>query len=115
MPFIIVGGREIEVQEDTEFFGFCNLVNFSDWTKDVAYYFAEKFGLELTNDHWEVINFLQDYYRKRRVSLTIRFLVKEFCKEFGPEKGSSKRLYELFPDGPSRTGCMLAGLPKAYG
>jgi TusE/DsrC/DsvC family sulfur relay protein len=42
-------------------------------------------------------------------------LIKEMAKQFGPEKGNSKYLYELFPAGPAKQGCRYAGLPKPTG
>jgi tRNA 2-thiouridine synthesizing protein E len=45
----------------------------------------------------------------------IKILVKEIAKVMGPEKGNTKYLYELFPDGPAKQACRYAGLPKPTG
>ncbi|BAF61037.1 MAG: TusE/DsrC/DsvC family sulfur relay protein [Pelotomaculum sp.] len=103
MPSITVNGKEIELDED----GF--IVNPDDWNEDVARAFASNEGIsELTQDHWKVINYLRDYYLQFQVAPMIRKL----CKETG---FTLKYIYELFPTGPAKGACKLAGLPKPSG
>jgi tRNA 2-thiouridine synthesizing protein E len=103
MPNLDVDGREIELDED----GF--LVDFEDWTKDVAGILAFNEGLnELTEGHWQVMQYLRDYYKEFQIAPMIRKL----CKETGL---SLKQIYELFPTGPARGACKIAGLPKPTG
>lgn len=103
MPSINISGKEIELDED----GF--IVNPDDWTPDVAVAFASAEGInELTDDHWKVINYLRDYYKQFQIAPMIRKL----CKETGC---SLKYIYELFPTGPAKGACKLAGLPKPTG
>lgn len=109
MPFIEIGGKQIEVDED----GYA--VNLDDWTKEMADFMANQDGMTLTENHWEVINFLRDYYAKYQIAPMIKILVKEIGKVMGPEKGNTKYLYELFPDGPAKQACRYAGLPKPTG
>jgi len=87
------------------------LLNLDDWSEEVAEALAREVNIELTNDHWEVIHFLRKHYNEFGTSPNARLLVKTFSKAFGEEKGNNKKLYQLFPDGPSRTGCRIAGLP----
>ncbi|KAF0182750.1 MAG: tRNA 2-thiouridine synthesizing protein E [Nitrospirae bacterium] len=109
MPFIEFGGKQVEVDED----GY--IVNLDDWTKELAEYMVSQDGMTLSESHWEVINFLRDYYAKYQIAPMIKILVKEIGKVMGPEKGNTKYLYELFPDGPAKQACRYAGLPKPTG
>lgn len=85
------------------------------WTPELAEQMAEEDGLELTDSHWEVINFLREYYDQYQIAPAIRVLTKAIGKKLGPDKGNSKYLYELFPYGPAKQACRYAGLPKPTG
>ncbi|MDH5435222.1 MAG: TusE/DsrC/DsvC family sulfur relay protein [Gammaproteobacteria bacterium] len=102
---IEVAGKTINVDKN----GY--LVNLGDWSKDVANYLAKKENINLTDDHWEVIDFLRKHYSEFNNSPNIVLMVKVFAKNFGEEKGNKDRLYGLFPKGPARQGCRIAGLP----
>ena len=106
---IDVNGKAIEVDEE----GY--LVNLSDWTEDVAKVMAAAEDAELTESHWEVLNFLREYYNDYQIAPAVRVLTKAIGKKLGPEKGNSKYLYELFPYGPGKQACKYAGLPKPTG
>jgi len=87
----------------------------SDWTAELAGELAGADGIELTPAHWEVISFLQEYYENYEIAPAIRILTKQIGKRYGHEKGNSKYLYELFPQGPAKQACRYAGLPKPTG
>jgi len=88
MAILTVNGKDYELDED----GF--IVNPEVWTEDVAYAFAEGEGIkELTEQHWKV-------------------MIRKLCKETGC---NMKQIYELFPSGPAKGACKLAGLPKPTG
>ena len=109
MPNIEVGGKQFEVDED----GY--MVDLEQWNADIATFMSKGDGLDLSSAHWEIINFLRDYYKKYQIAPMIKILVKEVGKVMGPEKGNTKYLYELFPDGPAKQACRYAGLPKPTG
>lgn len=109
MATIEFDGKSIEVDED----GY--LTNLDDWTDGLAGHLASQDGLELTDAHWEVINFLRNYYQQYQIAPMIKILVKEIAKVMGPDKGNTKYLYQLFPDGPAKQACRYAGLPKPTG
>ncbi len=109
MPIMDFQGKQIEVDDD----GY--LINLDDWTKELADELAKGDGLTLTDAHWEVINFLRDYYKQYQIAPMIKILVKEIGKAMGPEKGNTKYLYELYPAGPAKQACRYAGLPKPTG
>lgn len=91
------------------------LQDLSLWSEGLAKAIANKEGLSLTQNHWEVINFLRQGYAESGTVPNIRLMQKAMTKEYGPEKGNSKYLYELFPYGPAKQGCRIAGLPKPTG
>jgi tRNA 2-thiouridine synthesizing protein E len=91
------------------------LVNLSDWNEDVAQFLAQEEKVELTPNHWEVVNFLREYYNEYQIAPAIRVLTKAIGKKLGADKGNNKYLYELFPYGPAKQACKIAGLPKPTG
>lgn len=86
-----------------------------DWSRELAEELAAADGIALSDAHWEVIGFLQDYYEQYEIAPAIRILTKQIGKRFGKEKGNSRYLYELFPRGPAKQACRYAGLPKPTG
>lgn len=88
------------------------LLNRSDWNQDIAHVIAQQDSLLLTDDHWQVISFLRNFYQEYNVMPTMRVLVKELTKKMGEEKGNSVYLNSLFPRGLMRQASKLAGLPK---
>jgi tRNA 2-thiouridine synthesizing protein E len=109
MPTMDFQGKQIEVDED----GY--LMNLDDWSEGLAKVFAEADNCTLEESHWEVINFLRDYYQQYQIAPMIKILVKEIKKKMGADKGNTKYLYQLFPDGPAKQACRYAGLPKPTG
>lgn len=103
MEFIEVNGKKMEIDED----GF--LVNPDDWNEAVVAVFAKVEDVaELTEGHWKVINYLRDYFKQFGIAPMIRKL----CKDTG---FSLKEIYDMFPSGPAKGACKLAGLPKPTG
>jgi tRNA 2-thiouridine synthesizing protein E len=91
------------------------LVDISKWNKDLAELIAKNENIEMSADAWEVVNFLRDYYEEYQIAPAVRVLTKAVKNSLGPEKGNSKYLYELFPYGPAKQACKIAGLPKPTG
>lgn len=108
MPISLKG---ITLETDEEGY----LSNITNWSEEVAQKMAKDDDCNLTDDHWEVINFLRAYYLEYQIAPPIRVLTKAIGKKLGPEKGSSRYLYELFPYGPAKQACRYAGLPKPTG
>ena len=103
MPTFEVNGKQYDVDED----GF--LVDPSVWSEDTAKDFSTTEGVEeLTEEHWKVIKYLRDYYLQYGIAPMIRKL----CKETGFKLN---KIYDLFPSGPAKGACKLAGLPKPTG
>ncbi len=108
MP-IEANGKTYETDEE----GY--LVNLAEWDEAVANIIAQGENVEMTPSHWEVVNFLRDYYNEYQIAPAVRVLTKAIGKQLGAEKGNSKYLYELFPYGPAKQACKIAGLPKPTG
>jgi TusE/DsrC/DsvC family sulfur relay protein len=106
---IEVNGKTYETDEE----GY--LVNLSDWNKDVADFIAKSENITMTDQHWEVINFLREYFEEYQIAPAVRVLTKAIGKKLGPDKGNSEYLYNLFPYGPGKQACKIAGLPKPTG
>lgn len=88
------------------------LSNFSDWSDDVAVEIATLNAIKLTPLHWEIVRFIQIFYQRYKHLPNARVFTKAIRKEFGEEKGNSRYLYKLFPQGPLKYACKIAGLPK---
>ena len=88
------------------------LKNLSDWSEALAEKIAEKERILLTPEHWEIIYLVRDFYEAYQTSPAIRMLVKAMAQKFGEEKGTSRYLQRLFPDGPAKQATKIAGLPK---
>ncbi|MCG7535105.1 MULTISPECIES: TusE/DsrC/DsvC family sulfur relay protein [Pseudoalteromonas] len=88
------------------------LLNHQDWHKDLAPLLAQQENITLTDAHWEVVNFVRDFYEEYNTSPAIRMLVKAIGQKLGEDKGKSIYLYKLFPKGPAKQATKIAGLPK---
>ncbi|WJW74346.1 TusE/DsrC/DsvC family sulfur relay protein [Thiohalobacter sp. IOR34] len=106
---IEVNGKVLETDEE----GY--LADLNQWEPEVANVMAKLDDTELTDAHWEVINFLREYYDEYQIAPAVRVLTKAIGKKLGKDKGNSKYLYELFPYGPAKQACKYAGLPKPTG
>ena len=97
-------GKTYEVDED----GFL-LKGMEEWDDNWVAYVQEVEGIpEMTDDHWKVINVLQDYFKKNGIAPMVRILSKTTGYPL-------KKIYELFPSGPGKGACKMAGLPKPTG
>jgi TusE/DsrC/DsvC family sulfur relay protein len=104
-----VNGAVIEADEE----GY--ITDISQWSKELAAVIAQSESIDMDEDHWEVVNFLRDYYEEYQIAPAVRVLTKAIKRSLGPDKGNSKYLYELFPYGPAKQACKIAGLPKPTG
>ena len=88
------------------------LQNVDDWHEDMVPALATAENITLTEDHWQVIRFVRQFYLDYDTSPAIRALVNAMKQTYGPEKGNSRYLQRLFPKGPAKQATRLAGLPK---
>ncbi|QJQ96608.1 MULTISPECIES: TusE/DsrC/DsvC family sulfur relay protein [Halomonadaceae] len=104
--YLIIDNQKVAL--DTEGY----LIDLSDWTPQVASRLAEEESRTLTEEHWEVIEVLRDFYARYEMAPAMRPLVKAVSQALGPEKGKSLHLMRLFPESPAKVAARLAGLPK---
>ena len=92
-----------------EFDGDGFLIHPETWTEEVADAIAKADGIEnLSEQHWSVIRVIRQNYEEKGMAPMVRLI----CKETGLKL---KDIYELFPLGPARGACRVAGLPKPDG
>ncbi len=95
--------RELEVDGD----GF--LQEPQIWNEEIAKFLATTDGTgELSEKHWAVINYIRDYWKQNDIAP----MVRNVCQSTNLRL---KEVYELFPLGPAKGACKIAGLPKPDG
>lgn len=84
-----------------------------EWTPEIGRELAAEEGLELNENHWEIIRFLRDFYKRHEMSPpSNRLFVKAVRESVGDDKGNSIYLMQLFGGTPAKTACRIAGLPR---
>jgi tRNA 2-thiouridine synthesizing protein E len=103
MPVIEIEGKQFEVDGD----GF--LTKPEQWNEEVARLFAMHDGIsDLNEKHWTVVKIIRRNWEEKGLAPMIRSI----CQETGLKL---REIYELFPLGPARGACKIAGLPKPDG
>lgn len=106
MNSLNIGDQTIALDKD----GF--LVDLQDWSPAAAGALAEREGIALTADHWEILELLRQFYQEYQLSPATRPLIKYTALKLGPDKGNSPHLNRLFNGTPAKLAAKLAGLPK---
>ncbi|MEF9672289.1 TusE/DsrC/DsvC family sulfur relay protein [Pseudomonas sp. PCH446] len=106
MNTLTVNGQSIALDKD----GY--LVELGDWSPEVAAALAMREELELSVEHWEILELLRGFYREFELSPATRPLIKYTALKLGAEKGNSLHLNRLFKGTPAKLAAKLAGLPK---
>ncbi len=88
------------------------IVDLNTWTPTLAIEIASEEGIALTDDHWEVITLLRNFYMEFSISPAMRILVKIVKEALGEDKGNSIYLLTLFPQSPAKLASKISGLPK---
>ena len=102
MPLAELAGVQVEVDAE----GF--LTHHEQWNREIAEQIAKDEGIELTDRHWEVLEFFRKEFDEKGTAPTIRRLKKLNVVP-------TKELYALFPGGPAKKASKIAGLPKPKG
>ena len=102
MALATLDGREVHVDDE----GF--MTEYDEWNEDLAKVLATNIGIDLTDDHLNVIRFLREDFKEQGETATIRRVstVGGF---------NTKQLFQLFPKKPAKKMAYIAGLPKPVG
>ncbi len=82
------------------------------WTEAHARELARRDGVALGDEHFAVLHYLREYHAACGEAPGMRLLLRGLAQRLGPAHASSRRLYQLFPQGPAKQACRYAGLPK---
>ena len=103
MATITLAGQEFEVDED----GF--IQDPERWNEEVAAALAETEEVtDMGEDHWKLVKYIREYY----LEFGSAPMIRKLCKQTGFKLNY---IYELFPSGPAKGACKVAGLPKPTG
>ena len=99
MPQKQVAGITIDVNDE----GY--LTNHAQWNREVAAALAQELGIQLTDGHWKVLEFIGKDFQEKGVVPGMRRMNKVGGIP-------TKELYALFPDGPIKKAALISGYPK---
>lgn len=104
MNTLTVGQRKIELDQH----GY--MVDPDDWDLDVAEAIAVTAKVEMSDEHWMVVNFVREWFEYRQAVPEARHTLKAMKEKMGKEKATRKYLYKLFPYGYAIQACKIAGM-----
>ncbi len=108
--YVVVEGKQIPTDQE----GY--IEDLDDWSEGYTHAIAEKEGLELTDEHWQVIGYIRDYIEEHQTQPQVRDMIKYFRKTWGKERGNNRYLHDIFPmGGPQKQGNRLAGIHRTRG
>ena len=85
----------------------------NDWNEEIAKVIAVEEEIEMTQEHWDIVEYLRDeHFNNNGNEPNERTILKEMSKKWG-RKSTSKEMYEMFPQMPSKQGRKIAGLPQS--
>jgi len=90
------------------------LVEPGDWNEELAQVLAQEENIQLTDDHWDTIRFMRDYFEEHQVIADARFVIKHLAERMG--RDAQKKLFDLYPYGYVKQACKIAGMrrPRAW-
>lgn len=106
MTALNVEGRSLALDKD----GY--LLDLADWSEATAQALAQREGISLSAEHWEILWLVRSFYDEFQLSPANRPLIKFIAVKIGVEKGNSLNLNRLFNGAPAKLAAKLAGLPK---
>ena len=102
MPVTTIAGEEVHVDDE----GF--MTEYEEWNEDLGTALAANIGIEMTDEHWQVVKFLREDFVDQGETATLR--------RVSTVGGiPTKELFVLFPKKPAKKMSYVAGLPKPAG
>jgi TusE/DsrC/DsvC family sulfur relay protein len=83
------------------------------WNEEVARQLAQRESIPLTEDHWDAIRFMREYYADHQIAPDVRHVMKHLSERLGPD--SRNAIFELFPYGYVKQACKIAGMKRPRG
>jgi tRNA 2-thiouridine synthesizing protein E len=102
MPVTTIAGEEVHVDDE----GF--MTEYEEWNEDLGTALAGNIGIEMTDEHWQVVKFLREDFVDQGETATLRRV-----STVGGVP--TKELFVLFPKKPAKKMSYVAGLPKPAG
>ena len=102
MPTTTINGHDVSVDDE----GFMTV--YDEWDEATGTALAAAIGVDMTDEHWQVIHFLREDFKTQGATPTIR----RVSTAGGVD---TKRLFQLFPKKPAKKMAYIAGLPKPAG
>ena len=93
------------------------IVDPSDWSRELAKQLATEEGLELSEDYWQILEFMREYWLEHRIAPDVRHVIEYLVIKQGYDKKEAKKhLFDLFPYGYVKQACKIAGMqrPRAW-
>ncbi|RLA07111.1 MAG: sulfur relay protein DsrC [Gammaproteobacteria bacterium] len=91
------------------------LENLDEWNEEIAKGIAINEKVELTDEHWDIINLAREYFEENSMVAEPRKFSKLMATKYSKDRSSSKYLYGLFPYGLIKSANKVAGLPRPKG
>lgn len=89
------------------------LVEPLSWTEEVAVELARHENIQLTEEHWDALRFMREYYMEHQIAADVRHVMKHLAQKYGAE--SRNKIFELFPYGYVKQACKIAGMKRPRG
>ncbi len=102
----IYGGQSLDVDEE----GF--LLDATDWDRDMVPDIAKSVKVTMTEQHWEVVDYVRNYFVENHAVPELRTFLKHLRELYGKEQATRKYVYKLFPYGYGQQACKIAGMRK---
>ncbi|RMG51904.1 MAG: TusE/DsrC/DsvC family sulfur relay protein [Gammaproteobacteria bacterium] len=88
------------------------LLDPEDWDRELALELASELGIDMTESHWEIVQFVRDYYEQNQTVPELRTVLKFLREKHGKEVATRRHVYRLFPYGFGQQACKIAGMRK---
>ena len=100
------GNHSVAVDEE----GF--LLDATQWSRDMVPDIASSVGIEMSDRHWEVVDFIRDYFVTNHAVPELRTFLKYLREKYDKQTATRKYVYSLFPYGYGQQACKIAGMRK---